>query len=138
MIEALAAEGVSGAAALEQLRQAGFTFGNEAFYQTWGQALAGAAAADLEAGAHISAIPTFGEMAPSPVQLSADFLQKVVLTMRDRLTGETITRLVSISTDTLLTRADAIDFAIDLFQAHADDYGVDIQGGSYALTEYRS
>lgn len=137
IIETLAAEGLSGAQALTAIREAGFTFSNEAFYQTWGRTLASAAAQDLEAGAELGTMPTFGEMAPAPVELSSDFLQKVVLTLRDQNTGETITRLVSISTDTLLTRQDAIDFAIDLFQAHADDYGVDITGGAYMVTQYR-
>lgn len=134
----LAAEGKSGAQALGQLREAGFTFGDQAFYQAWGRAVASTYQDALEAGAGLEHLPTFGEMGPAPVQLSAQYLQKVVLQMTDQETGATITRIVSISTDELLTRADAIDFALDLFQQHADRYGVDLTGGSYAGTQYRT
>lgn len=137
ILESLAAEGLSGAEALGALREAGFTYGNEAFYSEWGRVLAGVASADLEAGAGLGQVPTFGEMAPAPVNLSASFLQKVVLTLRDATSGQTITRLVSIATDQLLSREDAIDFATDMFAAHAEDYGVQIMGGAYAVTQYR-
>lgn len=135
-MEQLAAEGVSGADALRQLRAAGFSYSNEAFYQTWGRVLASAANLDLAAGGALESMPTFGEMTPAPTSLSGNYLQKVILTLRDTTTGETITRLVSIATDDLLTRADAIDFATDLFQAHAESYGVQIMGGTYAVTQY--
>lgn len=137
ILESLAAEGLSGNQALGAIRSAGFTYGNEAFFSEWGRVLSSVASADLEAGATLGTIPTFGEMTPAPVNLSASFLQKVVLTLRDATSGQTITRLVSIATDQLLSREDAIDFATDMFQAHAEDYGVQITGGAYAVTQYR-
>ena len=132
----LAAEGFSGAGALRQLRESGYTFGDQAFYQAWGQSLADVYRSDLEAGGGLEQLPTFGEMGPAPVQLSAQYLQKVVLSMVDQETGAAITRIVSISTDELMTRQDAIDFALDMFQQHADRYGVDLTGGTYVATQY--
>lgn len=138
ILEALAAEGRTGSDALQTIREAGFTYADSAFWSDWGRALATSYQADLEAGSSLTALPTFGEMSAAATDLSATFLQKVLLAMRDQETGELITQVVSISTDQLMSRADAIAYAQDMFAQNADRYGVTIEGGSYAVTQYRA
>lgn len=81
-----------------------------------------------------SAVPTAGDIAQWPTRIRSGIIQNVVITLRDKTTGQVTSKPLSIKVEQAITRDAAIAKAVDLASEHADSYNQEIIGAVHTST----
>lgn len=123
-----AREGLSAAAWIRALQAAGQGIRRQVALRLYSEAKTVAAEAGAEPTRDLDLVPTLAEMAPSPTRNSSGVLQTVRLVYRERVTGNLRTVFHSTVTETGITRQEAINAAIDAYQAHSEEYQTELVG----------
>lgn len=123
-----AAEGLSANAWLRALSDAGSGVRRAVGLQLYAEARRVAAEAGEEPSRPLDQIPTLGEMAPVATRASAGVLQTVRLVYREKVTGNLRVVYHSTKTEEGITRQEAIDNAIDEYEAHSEEYQTTLVG----------
>lgn len=87
-----------------------------------------------EAFADPNAIPDFSTASPWPTVSASGVRQAVELTYRQRATGTLITVPYQVSSESGVTRAEAIEKAIEAYRMRAEEYGQDLVGAVHTKT----
>lgn len=133
-IAAAAKSGLGSKAALAAYRQGGGRIDNNVWSQLFSQVRTALAAQQNEITRPLDRRPVASEILPFPTQKATGYAQFVDVYTRDEATGLVQSRPYMIRTDTLLTRGDVIETALDAFQSKADDYGETVLGAAYVST----
>ena len=114
-------EGMSGRAGLAAYRAAGGRIQDRTWFRMVSEARTTVAARLGELGASVDRRPTAGEATRWKTAVASGWLQQVEVYMRDRTTGEVITRPFSITGSRPLTRQQVIDKALDTYTPEGTD-----------------
>lgn len=131
--------GLSANEGLRQFRAGGGHVGRSAWLALRAEAGTALAARPAEMSANINSIPTNINTLRFENGNKTGFLQQVELLIRNKGTDVVTNRPFSIRTDTLMTRAEAIAKAIDIFAQNTDEYeeGTAIQLGAVYTGTYQ-
>lgn len=113
-------EGRNATDALRLFREAGGRVRTETWYRFYGQAQLEGTLASREFGAALNRIPTADEIATATAPRARGFMQRVTVYGRGD-EGEIIARDVSLRTDRLVSRQNAIAKAMALVQSGMED-----------------
>lgn len=125
MIEG-ANQGLTGQQVLSALQEEGLGIRRQQFYRLWGTARAIAAEAGLEPTRPLDQAPELANIPPVATNAAEGYLHTVRLVYKERVTGNQRVVYHSTKSDTPLTRQEAIDEAIDAYQAHSEEYETDL------------
>lgn len=113
-------EGESATGALRAFREAGGSIRTQTWYRLYGQAQLEGVMSGKEAAAPLNRVPTAGEIQPATVPRARGYMQRVTIFGRDDQ-GNIISRDVSLRTNRLVSRQNAVNKALALVQAGMDD-----------------
>lgn len=125
---------LSGRAGLAAYRAGGGKVSDSTWYKMVGIIRDNASRGVLEPTKPLNQKPQPADIGVMPVKAQTGYLQNVSVIMRDKVTGITRVRPYSIATDELITRADAVDTAIEVFQRNAFGYEETVMGAVYSGT----
>lgn len=134
-------EGLSQTATLKQFREGGGHIADATWSHVWASVGTSIAAREAEVAHNLDAIPSGpGEITAMPTVNASGVIQSVGILYRLKGTTETLTRWYSVRSDDYITRADAIETALDAMgDAQASGEYEDqvllgaFYGGSYEL-----
>lgn len=89
---------------------------------------------EAEAFRDIRRIPTASEIAQWPTRFRSGFLQNVVVTTRDKSTGQITAKTLSIKSEQPITREAAIAKAVSLASENSENYNQEIVGAVHVAT----
>lgn len=117
-------EGLSGARTLATFREFGLGMRTQDFYRLYGEARTVIAEAGQEPTRPLDQVPTLSESPPVAASATAEpgVLQTVRLVYKEAVTGKLRIVYHSTKTATGITRAEAINRAIDAYAAHSEEY----------------
>ena len=127
-------QGLSGRAGLAAFRQGGGKVTDATWYKMVGIIRDNAAKGILEPTKPLNQRPQPADIGVMPTKAQTGYLQNVSVIMRDKVTGITRVRPYSVATDELITRADAVDTALEVFQRNAFGYEETVMGAVYSGT----
>jgi hypothetical protein len=119
-----AQEGFSGQQILDLFQEFGLGMRRQDFYRLFGEARRVVAEAGQEATRPVDQVPTLAESAPIAANPTAEpgVLQTVRLVYREKETNNLRTVFYSVKSDAGITRQQAINQAIDQYEAHSEEY----------------
>lgn len=120
--------------AYEVLTSLGMDVPAENFARLYGQAVLAQSMAGVEMEQDLELVPGAEHIQHRSTVTSSGYLQQTLVTAIDQGTGATIEIPYSIRTDTLISRAEAIDAAMVSQTLRAPDYNLKVIGAAYTGT----
>lgn len=127
-------EGRSATGALEAYRAAGGSTRTQTWYRAWGQVQATLGDYADELDRRQDRRPVAGEIRAMTTKRASGYLQQAQVFMRDRETGEIVSKHFSLRGSGVISRQSLIDTAIDTYGNFADQYQMQVVGGIYTGT----
>lgn len=127
-------EGQSATAALNAYRAAGGSTRTQTWYRAWGQVSASIADYSDELGRPQNRRPVAGEINAMTTRHASGYLQQAQVFMRDRETGEIVSKHFSLRGQGVISRNSLVDTAIDTYAGFADQYQMQVVGAIYTGT----
>lgn len=127
-------QGLSARAGLASYRAGGGSVGDGAWFKMVSVVRDNAAKGLLEPTKPLDQRPLVSDIGVMPTKTQTGYLQNVTVITRDKVTGTTRARPYSVRTDDLMTRADVIATALDVFQRNAFGYEEITTGAIYSGT----
>jgi hypothetical protein len=126
--------GLSANRGLAAAREAGLGVQRASWLKLYAEVKTSLAGQAGEMTAPLNRRPLSSEIFTMSTKAQEGYLQQVEVDVRDRASGEILVRPYSVRGDSLISRGDAVDTAIDSFSTHADAYGEQILGAAYTGT----
>lgn len=123
--------GMSASGALSAYREAGGAVRTQTWYRAWGQVQASVDDYTAELERPQSRRPIADELRQWQTKTATGYAQQAQVFMRDRETGEVVTRNFTLRGAGVVSRQSVIDTAISTFTDFSDQYGMQIVGGIY-------
>jgi len=127
-------QGLSANAALRALRAAGGAIARGTWLRLYAQTRAEMDAESAEVSRPLDRRPRASEITYYETKQATGYLQHVDIYVRDRATGEVLAQPYSVKSDSLMTRADVIETALEAYGQHAERYGQTVLGATYTST----
>lgn len=127
-------EGKTATGALAEYRAAGGATRTQTWFRAWGQVNATIGDYADELSRPQNRRPVAGEIRQMTTKRATGYLQQAQVFMRDRETGEIVSKHFSLRGQGVVSRQSLVNIAMDTYSNFADQYQMQIVGGVYTGT----